>query len=126
MATPDPGASRIKFFSGDPETCLNLSSPDFFVSSTKITGAPSTNPPAVIGRCFSSITGAKTPPVEAPPDCGGHWGLGAAGCLVCCGLANAMEFSVTLNSNARVARTKVTMDLVLLRLAIVFQGFGLP
>src|SRR5215469_7234208 len=69
MATPEPGASRITLFSGEPETCLNLSRPAFLVTSSKTTGAPSTNPPAVIGRCFSSSTGAKTPPVDAPPDC---------------------------------------------------------
>src|SRR5215471_6896960 len=69
MATPEPGASRITLFSGEPETCLNLSRPALLVTSSKTTGAPSTNPPAVIGRCFSSSTGAKIPPVDAPPDC---------------------------------------------------------
>src|SRR6266568_7789706 len=78
MATPEPGASRIRLFSSDPETCLNLSRPDFFVTSSKITGAPSMNPPAVMGRCFSSRTGAKTPPVEAPPDCDCACGFGAS------------------------------------------------
>src|SRR5207245_2356190 len=40
------------------------------VMSSKITGAPSTKPPAVMGRLSASRTGAYVPPVAAPPPAG--------------------------------------------------------
>src|SRR5258708_33500241 len=40
--------------------------PAAWVASTKITGAPPTKPPAVIGRESTSFTGACAPPVLMP------------------------------------------------------------
>src|SRR5579859_2476972 len=53
-------------FSGLPDLCLNFVSPACFAMSTNTTGAPSTNPPAVMGRNFSSLTAACATPVETP------------------------------------------------------------
>src|SRR6266478_1378544 len=84
-ATPEPGASRIVDFSGEPERWWNLSRPDCLVISRKTTGAPSTKPPAVMGRDFRSFTGAWAPPVDMPEgftgagDCG-VCGFGGADC----------------------------------------------
>src|SRR6266550_9124375 len=84
-ATPEPGASRIVDFSGEPERWWNLSRPDCLVISRKMTGAPSTKPPAVMGRDFASFTGAWAPPVDMPEgftgggDCGAC-GFGGADC----------------------------------------------
>src|SRR5260370_9096046 len=116
-AAPEPGVSGIRFFSGVQETCLNLWSPVLFVSSKKITGAPSQNPPAVIGRCFSSSTGAKTPPVDAPPDWDGACGFGISCALACCPLlADAIGTIVTL-------RTQAVAVLETLRISLILASF---
>src|SRR5437867_10980611 len=54
-------------FSGDPDRCRNVSRPDPAVRSSNTIGAPSTEPPAVIGRLRASLTGANTPAVLEPP-----------------------------------------------------------
>src|SRR5688500_8471624 len=61
-------------FSGEPERWRNVSRPDPPVRSSKTTGAPSTKPPAVMGRERASLIGANTPAVLEPPD-GGVDGL---------------------------------------------------
>ena len=54
-------------FSGDPDRCRNVSRPDPAVRSSNTIGAPSTKPPAVMGRLRASLTGANTPAVLEPP-----------------------------------------------------------
>src|ERR1700676_2016207 len=49
-----------------PDWCRNLSSPACCVMLAKTTGAPSTNPPAVIGRCSASKTAYRGAPVLTP------------------------------------------------------------
>src|SRR5260370_34920968 len=46
--------------------------------SRKMMGAPSTKPPAVMGRDFASFTGAWAPPVDMPEGF-----VGAGDCGVC-------------------------------------------
>src|SRR5580658_1078078 len=69
-ATPEPGVSRIVVFSVVPDLWWNLSNPAACVMSSKTTGAPSTKPPAVIGRDRASFTGACATPVLMPLCCG--------------------------------------------------------
>src|SRR5882762_1987804 len=70
--------------------------------SRKTIGAPSTNPPAVMGRDFASFTGACAPPVDIPEgfteegDCG-VCGFGGEDC---CSNAAGAE-SKTRRSNAK-------------------------
>src|SRR5881398_3709483 len=51
-------------FSGVPEIWRNLSRPACLVMSMNTTGAPSTKPPAVMGRDMASFTGAPHAPVK--------------------------------------------------------------
>src|SRR5271169_2708026 len=72
--------SRIVLFSGVPERCKNFSRPAFLLMSLNTTVAPSTNPPAVIGRESESLTAGCAPPVATPipeEDC---FAGGFAGC----------------------------------------------
>src|SRR5450432_3998323 len=62
------------FFSGVPERWRNLSRPAAFVISANTIGAPSTNPPAVIGLDWASFLGAWATPVETPIG-GACWGF---------------------------------------------------
>src|SRR5438105_10625187 len=107
-ATPEPGASRIVDFSGEPERWWNLSRPDCLVISRKTTGAPSTKPPAVMGRDFASFTGAWAPPVDMPEgftgagDCG-VCGFGA-GC--CSNAAGAKSKSKSSDTNGLASKFK--------------------
>src|SRR5579859_8212710 len=74
--------------------------------STKMTGAPSTNPPAVIGRDLSSLTAGRAAPVETPVDgpvccCVFFWS--AAFC------ANTVrgEIAAAMNSNRAAPATRL-------------------
>src|SRR5438309_10933272 len=91
------------FFSGVPERCWNLSKPDDFVISLKTTGAPSTNPPAVIGRDWASFTGACATPVDTPID-GACWGaLSGAGSW-----ATAEKMQTITNQESDAPRIRIT------------------
>src|SRR5437660_371043 len=94
-ATPEPGASRIVDFSGEPERWWNLSRPDCLVISRKTTGAPSTKPPAVMGRDFASFTGAWAPPVDMPE------GLTGAGDCGVCGFGGTDSFSNAVGATSK-------------------------
>src|SRR5260221_13619893 len=72
--------SRMVLFFGLPERFTNLSRPAALVMSAKTMGAPSTNPPAVIGREWESLTAGCAPPVATPMPVGDWAGLGAGGC----------------------------------------------
>src|SRR5437667_661492 len=101
-ATPEPGASRIVDFSGEPERWWNLSRPDCLVISRKTTGAPCTKPPAVMGRDFASFTGAWAPPVDMPEGFTGAGDCGVCGFggMDCCSNAEGAE-SKTRRRNAK-------------------------
>ena len=57
---------ELKHFTIDGDRQWNMSIPAACVISAKMTGAPSTKPPAVIGRESASFTGAWAPPVLMP------------------------------------------------------------
>src|SRR5882762_2511649 len=72
--------------------------------SRKMTGAPSTKPPAVIGRDFASFTAAWAPPVDMPEGFTGKGDCGVCGFggEDCCSNAAGAE-SKTERSNEKKA-----------------------
>src|SRR5207245_9797074 len=79
--------------------------------SRKTTGAPSTKPPAVIGREWESLVGAWMPPVDMPEGRGsGFCGLSGVDCEDC-RLKAIPENSTTQNKiNARKKTTEGRRD----------------